>query len=117
MMPPALEALAQDTRYALRSMRRHGGLSTVIVLTLALAIGANTAIFTLLDGLLLRSLPVRDPQSLLLLHWTAHHRPSGIHGSSSYGDCETRYAPTHAESCSFSVPFYRTVEQQSRTLA
>ncbi|HEY8056110.1 MAG TPA: hypothetical protein VIE13_09380, partial [Terriglobales bacterium] len=66
------ETTLQDVRYSLRSLRRQRGLSAVIVLTLALAIGANTAIFTLLDGLLLRSLPVRDPQTLLLLHWTAN---------------------------------------------
>ena len=112
-----LETTLQDVRYSLRSLRRQRGLSAVIVLTLALAIGANTAIFTLLDGLLLRSLPVHDPQTLLLLHWTANRRPSGTHSSSSYGDCQSHYSPTHAESCSFSLPVFRDLQKQTHTLA
>ncbi|MGN6593326.1 MAG: ADOP family duplicated permease, partial [Terriglobales bacterium] len=117
MLTRWLETTLQDIRYSLRSLRRQRGLSAVIVLTLALAIGANTAIFSLLDGLLLRALPVHDPQSLLLLKWTANQRPSGTHSSSSYGDCQTRYSPTHAESCSFSLPVYQELQKQTHTLA
>jgi predicted permease len=111
------ETTWQDVRYSFRSLRRQRGLTAVIVLTLALAIGANTAIFSLLDGLLLRALPVRDPQSLLLLHWTAKHRPEGFQSSSSYGDCQTRYSETDARSCSFSLPLYQEFQKQNHTLA
>jgi macrolide transport system ATP-binding/permease protein len=61
---PLLEVLAQDTRYALRQLRRSPGFTLTVIITLALGIGANTAIFTLVQGILLRSLPVNDPSRL-----------------------------------------------------
>jgi predicted permease len=63
----ALETLGQDVRYAVRFLRRSPAFVAVAVLSLALGIGANTAIFTLIDTVLVRALPVRDPQSLVLL--------------------------------------------------
>jgi predicted permease len=61
------DQLKQDVRYALRSMRRAPGFAAAVVLTLALGIGANTAIFSLLDAVLLKSLPVREPGRLYYL--------------------------------------------------
>lgn len=63
----SLERLLQDVRYALRGMRRSPGFALTAVLSLALGIGANTAIFSLIDALLLRSLPVRNPHQLVEL--------------------------------------------------
>ncbi|HEU5452201.1 MAG TPA: ABC transporter permease, partial [Terriglobales bacterium] len=60
-----LEHLAQDVRYALRSLRKSPALAAVVVLSLALGIGANTAIFSLIDSLMLRMLPVEKPRELL----------------------------------------------------
>jgi predicted permease len=60
----AIESVGQDMGYALRTMRRSPIFCLTVIVTLALGIGANTAIFTLLHGLLLRSLPVRQPWQL-----------------------------------------------------
>src|SRR5271163_471373 len=59
------ESLWQDVRYGVRQLLKSPGFSIVAILSLALGIGANTAIFTLINDLLLKSLPVRDPQHLV----------------------------------------------------
>src|SRR5437762_8048406 len=68
-----LSELGQDVRYGCRTMTANKAFSALAVLSLALGIGANTAIFSLMESILLRSLPVADPESLVVLNW--HSRP------------------------------------------
>ena len=64
-----LEQLAQDLRYGLRTMVKNRVFTALAALSLALGIGANTAIYSFMDAILLRSLPVSDPASLVVLKW------------------------------------------------
>ena len=86
------EQLGQDLRYAFRTMAANRLFSLLAIVSLALGIGANTAIYSFMDSILLRALPVPDPDSLVVLNWhakaTRDWRNSviqGIHGS-TYDD-------------------------------
>ncbi len=93
--------VGNDLKFALRQLVRSPGFAVTAVLTLALGIGANTAIFSLLDQALLRSLPVRDPERLVLLEgtgkaWEGH--------SSSWGGDQEAY---------FSYPMYKDLRDKN----
>ncbi|HSR69833.1 MAG TPA: ABC transporter permease [Acidobacteriota bacterium] len=75
----------QDLRYAIRTLRRSPAFTVVAVITLALGIGATTAIFSLVDHALVRSMPVQDPETLVHLHTTCR-RSAETRCSSSYPD-------------------------------
>src|SRR5262249_60406849 len=68
----AVEAFARDIRFALRSLIRAKGLTGTVVVTLALGIGANAAIFSVVRSVLLRPLVNRDPDRLIYIRQTAH---------------------------------------------
>jgi macrolide transport system ATP-binding/permease protein len=79
-----LEQLAQDIRYAFRTMAANRTFSGLAILSLALGIGANSAIFSFMDALLLRSLPVAHPESLVTLSW--HTNGPEVHGMNRHDD-------------------------------
>src|SRR6266478_2682744 len=89
-----MHLLWQNIRYSLRALRKNSGFTTVAVLSLALGIGANTAIFTLINPLLLRDVPVRQPERLV------------------------EVSPVLLErKITFSYPMYRELERQQRVFS
>ncbi len=73
--------LGQDVRYGFRTMAANKAFSALAVLLLALGIGANTAVYSLMESILLRSLPVADPESLVVLNW---HSPPPFNASKQW---------------------------------
>src|ERR1044071_9938668 len=82
------EQLAQDLRYAVRTMASHPFFTAMAALSLALGIGANTAIYSFMDSILMRSLPVQDPESLIVLNYHSRKFPStaSSFSGSNWGD-------------------------------
>jgi macrolide transport system ATP-binding/permease protein len=78
------EQLARDVRYALRAIAANKTFSAMAILSLALGIGANTAIFSFMDSILLRSLPIPEPRSLVILSW--HTPRPEMHGSNRHDE-------------------------------
>jgi macrolide transport system ATP-binding/permease protein len=74
------EQFMQDIRYGLRTMAANPLFTAMAVLSLALGIGANTAIYSFMDAILLRSLPVQHPEQLVVIDWRSKDPPAVIHG-------------------------------------
>src|SRR5882724_3167816 len=85
------EQLLQDLRYALRTMIGNRAFTALAALSLALGIGANTAIFSFMDSILLRSLPVSDPASLVVLNWRSKD-PRGARNPKGNSSAHVRHA-------------------------
>ncbi len=127
--------LGQDVRYGFRAMIANKGFSALAVLSLALGIGANTAIYSLMESILMRSLPVGDPESLVVMNWTSQppqnankewvhvvHSVSGLFWPGDKGALVTGIFPyrafetLHQDSPVFSTVF-GYVNGRNRTLA
>ena len=105
-----MDGFLKDLRFTVRNMGRRPGLAVVIALSLALGIGANTAIFSLIRTVLLKGLPVHDPERLVLLHWHAETWPGGLNQSGSGGPRNPAY---QTSSRSQAYPFFREIHNQS----
>jgi putative ABC transport system permease protein len=99
-----MQSFLQDLRYAVRQLRKSPGFTLTVILTLALGIGANAAVFTLFDQVLLRMLPVQKPQELVRFHWTGGY--SG--GANVFGGDMGDY---------FSYPMYKDLRDKSQVFS
>jgi len=112
-----LEDLFQDLRFSARLLAKSPGFTLVVVLSLALGIGANTAIFSLIDAIMLKMLPVKNPEQLQTLNWAYHASawPEGLWHSYSTGPCphETEFTL----GCSFSYPTFEDIRAQNEVFS
>jgi predicted permease len=109
-----------DLRLALRGLRRNPLFATVAILSLALGIGANTAIFTLIDQILLRKLPVAAPDQLVMLYQEGPHNGSNMgarmHSYPIYQDLQTRAEPLAEVLCRRLVPASVSIDNSTERL-
>lgn len=101
-----------DLRIACPQLRKNPCFTAVAVLSLAVGIGANTAVFSLLDAVLWRSLPVRDPQNLRVLYWSGA-RPKEY----SFPGDEGWFGPNGLTLGEFSHPLYRAFRDEAKGIA
>jgi predicted permease len=105
------EQLAQDLRYAFRVMTANPVFTATAAISLALGIGANTAIYSFMDAILTRSLPVSQPERLAILNWHATGRPGMAH---SINGSMHKYQKTGRESPNFPYAFYEAQRSNSQ---
>jgi len=104
-----MTTLWHDIRYAFRQLWNSRRLTAVVIVVLALGIGANTAIFSVINGVLLKSLPVRDPQDLRVLAWTGSNGPIALVS----GDLHGPRVPGKMSWLAFPYPTYRAFAEEA----
>jgi predicted permease len=107
--------LYEDLRFGMRTLRKSPGFAATAILTLALGIGANTVIFSFISAALLRAIPVRDANQLVLLRWKARTQPNAGFGDG--GDCAANFRKVNPSACSFSAPFFREIQKKTDAFA
>ena len=105
----------KDLRHAVRVLMRAKGWTAVVILSLALGIGANAAIFSGLNGLLLTRIPVRDPDALVRLRWVG--RNDMVTSSSDYGSINRANYGGENVRTTFSYPMYQQLVAANKTMA
>ena len=110
-----LEQLVQDVRYGLRAMFKNRLFTALAALSLALGIGANTAIYSFMDSILLRSLPVSDPASLVVVKWQRRPTAPGTSNESVMRsmDGRTYRDPSGITSGIFPFPAFERLKEAS----
>jgi predicted permease len=113
--PALLESMLADMRFGLRQFLKTPALTLAVVLSLAIGVGANTAVFTLLDAAILKPLPVPDPDKLVVIEWSnADGFPSFVNGVRGFG----RNTPDGGMvSSSVSAPIHRALARESSAFA
>src|SRR5262249_43620321 len=113
----AMTSSTGDLRLAIRGLRRSPLFAIVATLSLALGIGANTAIFTLMDQILLRRLPVKDPDRLVMLYQQGSHNGSNMgtrmHSYPVYQDLQQRAEPFAEVLCRRLAPASVSIDNQT----
>jgi macrolide transport system ATP-binding/permease protein len=102
-----------NVRFGLRLLRKNPTFSVSVVFLIALAIGANTAIFSLLNGIMFRVLPISHPEQLVLLQWRANKYPN-THNSIFWGGCPDSSGP---QGCSFSFRSFELIHAKSEVFS
>jgi macrolide transport system ATP-binding/permease protein len=104
------DQLAQDLRYAFRMMAANPFFTAMAALSLALGIGANTAIYSFMDAILLRALPVHNPESLVVINWHSKDFPAIAHSMSGNSFKDPKYG---FNSPNFPYPAYEFLRSQN----
>src|SRR2546421_1268843 len=102
------EQILQDLRYSMRPLAANRAFTAMAALSLALGIGANTAIYSFMDAILLRALPVQNPESLVVFNWHSKAHPQVAHNfnGGAYQDSRTGFT-----SGNFPYPAYEALRE------
>ncbi|MBV9183704.1 MAG: ABC transporter permease [Acidobacteria bacterium] len=112
-----IQDFVRDLHFGLRMLRKSPGFTAVAILTLALGIGANTGMFTLLKVVMLQSIPVRNSNELVVLRWSANKQPQHS-GFSSFGDCPwRRWTNEFSGGCVFTYPMFEEIREHSQVFS
>ncbi len=109
-----IEELTQDLAFAFRTLKKSPAFTVTALLSLALGIGANTAIFSFMDAIMMRALPIPDPQNLVVVNWRAKGWPKVAHSQHGDGYKDARGT---AVSGTFPYPFFESLLDHNDVLS